>query len=52
MDGIYGRQYNGMDIWLMCEESLCRDSRITASLINYCSKTSASRCEVSIETLT
>ena len=40
-----------MDIWLMCREWLCRDSRITVSLINYCSNTSASHCEVLIEIL-
>ncbi len=36
----------------MCRELLCRDSGITVSLINDCSNTYASRCEVSIEILT
>ncbi len=53
MDGINGRHYwtTLMDVWLMCRESLCRDSGITVSLINYCSNTSTSRCEVYIEIL-
>jgi hypothetical protein len=41
-----------MDVRLMCRESLCRDFGITVSLISYCSNTSTSRCEVSIEILT
>jgi hypothetical protein len=51
MDGINGRHYwlALMDFRLMCRELLCRDSGITVSLINYCSNTFASRCEVSIE---
>jgi hypothetical protein len=40
-----------MDIWLMCKELLCKDSGMTASLINYCSNTSANHCEVSIDIL-
>ncbi len=35
----------------MCRKSLCGDSGITVSLINYCCSTSASHCEVSIEIL-
>jgi hypothetical protein len=38
-----------MDVRLMCRELMYRDPGITVSLINFCSNTSTSHCEVSIE---
>jgi hypothetical protein len=50
---VHSREYVFFLFWLMCRESLCGESgiTITVSLINYCWKTPASRCEGSIEIL-